>query len=120
MSLLIVYKSPVRPVQCWRDWLLQLLDASPGRMFYCISLHKASSEMSGCGAFTVFMNVIPALLQYHLHFSVSGLILLPQIRMQTPRKKSARTDLHKLAVRIPLSLRLYLTICLLVFFFLFF
>lgn len=68
MSLLIVYKSSVRPVQRWGDWPLQLLDASPGRMFYCISLHKASSEMSGCGAFTVFMNVIPALLQYHLHF----------------------------------------------------
>lgn len=62
--------------------------------------------MSGCGAFTVFMNVIPALLQYHLHFSVSGLILLPQIRMQTLRKKKrARTDLHKLDVHIPLSFR---------------
>lgn len=52
--------------------------------------------MSGCGAFTVFMNAIPALLQYHLHFSVSGLILLPQIRMQT---------LHKLDAHIPLSFR---------------
>lgn len=60
--------------------------------------------MSGCGAFTVFMNVIPALLQYHLHFSVSGLILLPHIPLSTRQRNVAHEALFDgLLVNTPFS-----------------